>query len=752
MDSGGGVVQEGMTKPSITVLFLIGLMVLSTIPVVDAQQNYTVSIVDERIIGFISLPDVVHSENTTVESGDWLSVTVNCGQCSATISTAEQNISTANTAVIQVTNSGIATLEISSPISEMIRYTFTNAISENYPTIRPAPSESTTYDTGGICQSQFSCIEADRGHLAAISLGQLNGDAFISGILDNDKSEYVAIELEQGDSLEVALMHSSADLEITAFFQNSTHEEEYQSSISTTVAFEPSLTPEPVYWVAEEGGRVILKFDSDSQNTAWVVARTIHKAKAMVESECYSLTYGACITGHSITSTTIDWNYTDELILVPQQHNVSVQLTQIVDGTMIAMDSIQIEADRAQSIFAYPNASAAIITIEAPVFWLDMYLSDYSDFASGIEAPSLLPLSSSSDNSSYPALPIDDLIHYAELTLSVHDISDVFKIEIDAWEDSLHLIQITAEGDIQSLKIEMWDMDQESWAEKDFIETNYSNGKLQTALQVGRGTHFVRVSLVDGEQYLNSQNSSWGQMDDSISYQLSTQYTLIDEGEQPWFPPSDKAVWYGGVMRWLLGSLFLIPVLLLALDLRKKKKFAQLMASKKERLDWFKQRLDDGTSDVKTSRSELIAALIAIATLDWETGLETWGQPVAQHRTENVAIAAWVVDDRLVKVKGSWPLIIGIHVLKGNWELAALRFDAPQGQPWEVVNVEPRFLYNGEEVFVDTINEGSRTFLAVELNGDSDCVDIELNGKMNTIPMAARIPNTVWRNAEQEQE
>ena len=575
---------------------------------------------------------------------------------------------------------------------------------------------------------------------------------FISGILDNNKSEYVAIEMEKGDSLEIALMHSSADLEISAYFQNSTHEEEYQSSISTTITFEPSLTSEPVYWVADEDGRIILKIDSDSQNTAWVVARTIHKSKPMTDTDCYSLTYGACITGHSKTSTTIDWNYTDELILVPQQYNVSVQLTQIVDGAMVAMDSIHIEADRAQSIFAYPNASAAIITIEAPVFWLDMYLSDYSDFSSGNEAPSLLPLYSNSDNSSYPTLPIDELIHYAELTLSVHDISDVFKIEIDAWEDSLHLIQITAEGDIQTLKIEMWDMDQESWSENDFIETNYSNGKLQTALQVGRGTHFVRVSLVDGEQYLNSQNSTWGQMDDSISYQLSTQYTLIDEGEQPWFPPSDKAVWYGGIMRWILGSLFLIPVLLLAMDLRKKKKIAQIMASKKERLSWFKQRLDDGTSDVKTSRSELITALVAIATLDWETSLETWGKPVAQHRTENVAIAAWVVDDRLVKVKGSWPLIIGIHVLEGTWELAALRFDAPQGQPWKVVNVEPRFLYNGEEVFVDTINEGSRTFLAVEIDGDSDCVDIELNGKMNTIPMAARIPSTILRNSEQEQE
>jgi hypothetical protein len=588
--------------------------------------------------------------------------------------------------------------------------------------------------------------------LAAISSGELNNNSFISGVLDNDKSEYVAIEIEQGDSLEISLVHSSADLEISAFFQNSTHENAFLSTLSTAIALEPTLTPDPVYWVAEDDGRIILKFDSASQNTAWVVARTIHKAKEMTDSDCYSLTYGACVTGHSITSTTIDWNETNELILVPQQNNVTIQLTQIVDGTMIEMDSIMIEADRSQSIFAYPNASAAIITVEAPVFWLDMYLSDYSDFSSGSEAPSLLPMNVDSDNSSYPLLPIDELVHYAELTLSVHDISDVYKIEIDAWEDSQHLIQITAEGDVQSLQLEMWDIDQETWLQNDFIETNYSNGKLQTALQVGRGTHFVRVSLIDGEQLLDTQNSTWGDKGDSISYQLSTQYTLIDEGEQPWFPPSDKAIWYGGVMRWILGSLFLIPVLLLALDLRKKKKFAQMMASKKERLAWFKQRLDDGTSDVKTSRSELITALVAIATLDWETGLETWGQPVAQHRTENIAIAAWVLDERLVKVKESWPLIIGIHVLEGNWELAALRFDAPQGQPWKVVNVEPRFLYNGEEVFVDTVNKGSRTYLAVEMEGVSDCVDIELNGKMDDIPMAARIPTTIWRNAGQEQE
>ena len=66
--------------------------------------------------------------------------------------------------------------------------------------------------------------------------------------------------------------------------------------------------------------------------------------------------------------------------------------------------------------------------------------------------------------------------------------------------------------------------------------------------------------------------------------------------------------------------------------------------------------------------------------------------------------------------------------------------------------MDPRFLHNGEEVFVDTINAGSITFLAVELEGNSDCVDVELNGKMNNIPMAARIPITIWRNDGLEQE
>ena len=159
MDNRSGMVPSGITKPKSVVILIICLMLLSLIPSVDAQQSNTVSIIDGRIVGFLSQADQVHSVNTTVDAGQWLSVTVKCGQCTATISIAEQNISTTNTAVIQVTESGLATLEIVSDISEMVMYTFTDVISEDYPTVRPAPSQTIVLDSGGVCDSQFSCID-----------------------------------------------------------------------------------------------------------------------------------------------------------------------------------------------------------------------------------------------------------------------------------------------------------------------------------------------------------------------------------------------------------------------------------------------------------------------------------------------------------------------------------------------------------------------------------------------------------------
>jgi len=222
-------------------------------------------------------------------------------------------------------------------------------------------------------------------------------------------------------------------------------------------------------------------------------------------------------------------------------------------------------------------------------------------------------------------------------------------------------------------------------------------------------------------------------------------YSLIDEGEEPWFPPSDDAVFWGGVARWFLGFLFLLPVVYLTVTLRRNRRFARVLAEQKQRLAWYTARLDSGETSVKEARTDLSNVLEAVAQLDWQEGMDAWGNERVEHRTESVALAVWQVDPRLAKTEGNWVLVVGVHILSDAWELAALRFDAPEGQAFEVVHVEPRFLHQGEELFLDQLHEGHRAYVVVELEGPEQRVDVELNGRVGGEPFAARMPETVER-------
>ena len=53
----------------------------------------------------------------------------------------------------------------------------------------------------------------------------------------------------------------------------------------------------------------------------------------------------------------------------------------------------------------------------------------------------------------------------------------------------------------------------------------------------------------------------------------------------------------------------------------------------------------------------------------------------------------------MATVAGAWPVVVGVHVLNGTWDLAALRFDAPDGEAFEVVGLEPRFLFQERKSF-----------------------------------------------------
>ena len=175
------------------------------------------------------------------------------------------------------------------------------------------------------------------------------------------------------------------------------------------------------------------------------------------------------------------------------------------------------------------------------------------------------------------------------------------------------------------------------------------------------------------------------------------------------------------------------------------------MSTKTEQLAWFKQQMDTGEIEPNTLRKTLDKSLQAIAQLDWATACTTWGPTDGEHRTDGIAMAAWVLDQRLAKSENTLPVMVGIHVIEGLWELAALRFDAPEGEAYTIKRVEPRFLHRGEEIFLDTMSEGNITFLTVELSGSATSVDIEMNGRCDGVPSAARMPQSLVMNAHEEE-
>ena len=151
-----------------------------------------------------------------------------------------------------------------------------------------------------------------------------------------------------------------------------------------------------------------------------------------------------------------------------------------------------------------------------------------------------------------------------------------------------------------------------------------------------------------------------------------------------------------------MGILFLLPVVYLIVHVQRSKSYAASVAEKKQRLAWYTSRLDSGESNVKQARTDMAKALHAVAQLEWQDGLEAWGPQRLEHRTEDVALAVWRVDERLATTEGlglSW-LASTSSTARGTWLHYAL---TPQREAYEVVHVEPRFLFQGEEVFLDTM-------------------------------------------------
>ena len=740
-----GGIQPVFRAVAISCILLSVTMLVATPPASAEPVENSESVLDGRIIGVLTAPDQTYERTWAIRQGEWTSLMIDCDQCTVTLDIDGETTTVTSVLNVQAASDGAVRLSITSPIQEFVAYSLIEKIDEQNPTVRPSPEENMAFESPWVCQASPSCVDLNKG-LHAIAATEFTPEQHITGILEQNVPEYVSIPAQGGESLELQLAHATSGIDVKVFYQTET-ESLFDKSLTQATQLPANTETEAMYWHAENDGRFMLKISSETPETAFAIKRVLYSNEH--GSELVNISTTPIVEGHHSKTIVVDTTETQAVVVQAFHANITAELEQLVSGTWLTPQEVTFAHVHATYLYPYPNASAFRVTATAERFAFELTHFEFDDLDSQMEAPSLRPSSSTVANTSWPILQAPNGALEAELTLSIHDTADVFKIEISGYEESIHLVQVKVMSDqLDNLKLEMWDIDQTNWEIVDERTVTQVNGKIQTALELAPGTHFVRISHIDEA---NVTDHSWGSHVPSLFYLISTGYTVIDEGEEPYFPPDESTVMWGEVARWVMGLLFLAPCAYFGLIFASNRKTARELSLKTKQLAWFKSQMDAGEKAPSALRKSLDKSLQAIAQLDWATACNTWGPTDSEHRTEGLAMAIWRLDPRLAKQASPHPLMVGIHVLDGQWELAALRFDAPEGEPWKVVNVEPKFLHRGEEIFVDTMREGNLTFLTLELEGTAETVDVELNGRWNGEAMAARVPQTVRIHTSEEE-
>ena len=735
-------------KSSLPLGLVLVLLILSSLsPFVQAQEHESY-VVDGRIT-VISLDAGTTYETTIeVEKDDFVILALDCVACIGTIVAENENTSGSSNLILQISNSGTVNISISSSQSETIRFVLQYNFVDTHDTVRPSPQNDHPSSMVGMCTTPTECTSAPLESLSSVINETKIIDALHTGIIDTTADEYIVVDANIGDTLEWQWLNTPEEVTVQIYFQNSTDEQSFESTLSSNAGYN-ELNEEPVpvnWWIAPDYGRFIVRISSPVFPAPWIAHALIHTNIPSTPLIGLNLLDGVELLGHAATESVFDWNATTAIEVHSPLGEANIRVDQLLNGSWVIGTMHSMEQGESRTIYPYPgNIGGRIVVEQTPVFALQIRAITFSDNNAWMEAPSYRPADLESDNSSWPTVNLTTN-GVGELTLAIHDTVDTYRFVVDGWEDSIHLVQFTITGNITGLEAQIWDIDQYTSEVLDTSVSSSSLESLKVSLKVGRGTHYLQIRHANATDVTNH---NWGDDAESLMYTISPSYLLVDEGDEPWFPPSEDAVFWGGVARWVLGTSFLIPVLYLVIYLQRSRAYANEIFSKKARLDWYRRRLDSGEVNITTSQKDLVRALHAVAQLPWDDGVETWGQPVLSHRTESLDLAVWRVDQRMAKTEHAWPIVVGVHVIEGEWDLAAVRFDAPGGQAYSIQHVEPRFLFQGEEVFLDTLKQGNRMFLLVELEGNAPSVDIELNGRMNTIPFAARIPVTLVREEEE---
>jgi len=149
-----------------------------------------------------------------------------------------------------------------------------------------------------------------------------------------------------------------------------------------------------------------------------------------------------------------------------------------------------------------------------------------------------------------------------------------------------------------------------------------------------------------------------------------------------------------------------------------------------ERLSKLREKLTKSTIKDKIDPREIESALGKLGETPWEGVLEEWGSPDLRHMTEQIEICAWrPMNDSF--------LIIGIRAFEKKWSLAGLNLNSPEGSNVEIDGINPSYICEGQDIFLDTIEPHSKKFLRISIGGNPSNIELEISGLVDGEPLAA---------------
>ncbi len=279
--------------------------------------------------------------------------------------------------------------------------------------------------------------------------------------------------------------------------------------------------------------------------------------------------------------------------------------------------------------------------------------------------------------------------------LSGNDTVDVFLIEIIANNGSIIELKNLINN---SLNYQIQKINQTSWSIMDSIK--------EGEIILEKGIHAIRIEKL-------------GQSEKILEYS----FDIVNHGEVK----IEDLSWMFKNFYFLAGLMLITPLLIVIYWNRK----SIFRNNKKREIEFHEIQVLDGLKErfsreyeEKYRQDEMINYLFKNKDKGWNSIKDELGIADLAYNTEQIEIRCWKLTKKIEKI------LIGI-IAKQDWDLAALQLFSPKGEEIKVLDINPDFIFEGDEVFLGKLESGKILILQLQIKSKIKTLSVNISGKVS---------------------